>query len=94
MRKIYGRSPHYWTSDGIAEIDFIIQHQGEIIPIEVKSGHSTKAKSMRVYQEKYNPKWRIRVSTLNLQQPGDFLNVLIFYTEYIDVLINKLNTTD
>lgn len=40
---------YYWESERGAEIDFIIQRNGDIIKIEVKSANNTKAKSLRVY---------------------------------------------
>ncbi len=90
LKKIFGRSPAYWTSEGKAEVDFIIEHKGHCIPVEVKSGTSTKAKSLSVYKELYAPKIRIRVSNLNLNKTDDLLNIPLFYAEYIDVLIDKI----
>ncbi len=49
-------SPRYWTSNGIAEIDFLIQEGLSILPIEVKSSSNTSGKSLSVYIGKYNPK--------------------------------------
>lgn len=34
-----------------AEIDFVIQRDGQLIPIEVKSADNTRAKSLKVYME-------------------------------------------
>lgn len=89
LKKIYGRSPHYWTSEGKAEIDFLIEDRGNCIPIEVKSGTETKAKSLAVYKDLYAPEIRIRVSNLNLNMRDDLLNVPLFYSEYLDVFIHK-----
>jgi predicted AAA+ superfamily ATPase len=55
----------YWANDrkkGIAEVDFIIQHEGEIIPIEAKAGVNLKAKSLKVYMDYYKPRAAIRSS--------------------------------
>ena len=81
--------PYYWTSDGKAEIDYIIEQNGICIPVEVKSGEATKAKSLTVYKQKYNPKLRIRISTLNLKKTDDLLNIPLFYAEKISLLIAK-----
>jgi len=89
LRRKYGSSIYYWTSKGTAELDFIVDHKGQVIPIEVKSGQSTKAKSMAVYEKKYSPKIRVRISPLNLHLSNNFLNVPIFYAECIDQLIEK-----
>lgn len=50
---------------GGAEIDFIIQRDGKLIPIEVKSADNTKAKSLKVYMETYKPEYAIKVSSKN-----------------------------
>ncbi|MDE5874475.1 MAG: DUF4143 domain-containing protein [Muribaculaceae bacterium] len=47
--------PRYWVSNGTAEVDFIIQNELDIIPIEVKSSVNTSSKSMSVYIGKYKP---------------------------------------
>ncbi len=46
----------YSWSKNSSEIEFLIEHNEEIVPIEVKAGINTKAKSLRVYIEKYSPK--------------------------------------
>jgi Predicted ATPase (AAA+ superfamily) len=56
---------YYWESERGAEVDFIIQREGEIIPIEVKSADNTRAKSLKVYMETYKPKYAIKISAKN-----------------------------
>lgn len=54
---------YYWTaSNATAEIDFLIQVQNGVIPIEVKAEENLKAKSLKVFIEKYNPSTAIRTS--------------------------------
>lgn len=62
---INGYRTYYWKSERGAEIDFIIQREGELIPIEVKSADNTKAKSLRVYMDTYKPVYAIKLSTKN-----------------------------
>lgn len=62
---ISGYSTYYWMSERGAEIDFIIQRDGKLIPIEVKSADNTKAKSLRIYMETYKPAYAIKLSTKN-----------------------------
>ncbi|MCL2832678.1 MAG: ATP-binding protein [Treponema sp.] len=67
-----GFSPYYWGREkGEAEVDFIIQWQNNIIPIEVKSGIRTKSKSLDVFRKLYNPKYSIRASLKNFGIAGD-----------------------
>ena len=53
----------YWgTSNGMAEIDFVIQDKDKVIPIEVKSTINLKAKSLASYRQKYKPIKAVRTS--------------------------------
>ena len=55
--------PSYWTSDsGNAEVEFVVQGERDIFPVEVKSGINTKAKSLKVYRELFRPPYAIRTS--------------------------------
>ncbi len=62
---INGYSTYYWESERGAEIDFVIQREGTLIPIEVKSADNTKAKSLKVYMETYKPDYAIKLSAKN-----------------------------
>lgn len=62
---INGYSTYYWESERGAEIDFIIQREGKIIPIEVKSADNTRAKSLKVYMDTYKPQYVIKLSQKN-----------------------------
>jgi len=55
----HGRDPLFsWQEQG-AEVEFLLEISGEVIPIEVKSGMVTKAKSLRTFSEKYKPPYRV-----------------------------------
>lgn len=62
---INGYQTCYWESDRGAEIDFVIQREGKLIPIEVKSADNTRAKSLKVYMDTYNPAYAIKLSAKN-----------------------------
>ena len=54
----------YWKSSGDSEVDFLITTVNDgIIPIEVKSDEHTQSKSLKVYNELYNPKYMLRISS-------------------------------
>lgn len=76
--------PHYWTSKGTAEVDFIIRYQDIVIPIEVKSAHSVIGKSLSVYNEKYAPKLRIRFSMKSLKKDDNLLNIPLFLSDWLE----------
>ena len=62
---INGYRTYYWESERGAEIDFIIQRDGQLIPIEVKSADNTRAKSLKVYMDTYKPAYAIKLSAKN-----------------------------
>lgn len=55
---------YYYNFDRY-EIDFLIKIDGDIIPVEVKSGRRTNSKSLNEYIKKYNPIYSIRISSKN-----------------------------
>ena len=61
------QKPYYWTSPGTAEVEFVIQWDDEIIPIEVKAEDNISGSSLSVYTKNYAPRYRMRFSMLNLQ---------------------------
>lgn len=56
---------YYWESERGAEIDFIIQREGNLIPIEVKAADNTRAKSLNSYMKTYKPDYAIKLSSKN-----------------------------
>lgn len=62
---INGYNTYYWESERGAEVDFVIQRNGQLIPIEVKSADNTRAKSLRIYMNTYKPAYAIKLSTKN-----------------------------
>ena len=61
------QKPYYWTSPGTAEVEFVIQWDDKIIPIEVKAEENITGSSLSVYNKTYSPHYRMRFSMLNLQ---------------------------
>ena len=62
---INGYNTYYWESERGAEVDFVIQRNGQLIPIEVKSADNTRAKSLRIYMNTYKPAYAIKLSNKN-----------------------------
>ena len=60
-----GYSLYYWTTDGKAELDFVLQLGDDIIPVEVKTGVRTKSRSLAMFTEKYKSAYSIRISSKN-----------------------------
>jgi predicted AAA+ superfamily ATPase len=69
---------YYWTSGGIAEIDFILQKGDDIIPVEVKAGMHTRSKSLHLFVEKYKPSYSIRISAKNFGFENNIKSVPLY----------------
>jgi predicted AAA+ superfamily ATPase len=60
---VAGYKPAYWTNDaGNAEVEFVIQGDKAVYPVEAKAGINTQAKSLKVYQNLFSPPFAIRTS--------------------------------
>jgi len=74
----------YWTSKFDAELDFVVSNEENIIiPIEVKSGMSKQKKSLRVYAEKYNPEFLVRLSPRNFVRDDKFINIPLYAVPFL-----------
>jgi len=69
---------HYWRSESIAEIDFVIEDAGNIFPLEVKSGMTKHKKSLTSFQQKYHSPRAIRFSPKNFDMQGSFVNLPLY----------------
>ena len=72
------KEPYYWASEGTAEVDFLIENEQQIYPLEVKAGASQKKKSLLVYNQKYHPAKLCRATTMNLKHDGDIYNYPLY----------------
>lgn len=68
----------FWTSKADAEIDFIIQKESLLCPLEIKSGFNPKAKSLTTYIRQYDPKIAYRCSLLNFNKSGKICNIPLY----------------
>jgi len=55
----------YWKNENTAELDFVVQIAGEVVPIEVKKGKRTKSASLNMFMKQYNSRFAIRISGKN-----------------------------
>lgn len=83
-------SINYWTSDRKAEIDFIIQLEDIVVPIEAKSEINLKAKSLSYYRKEFKPKKTVRTSLADFKVDEDLYNIPLYMIGNIN---NILSTT-
>ena len=68
----------YWQSEGKAEVDFVLQLDGKVVPVEVKKGRRNRAKSLGVFMEKYNSEYAIRISKKNFGFENNIKSVPLY----------------
>ena len=77
---------HYWNSGNKAEIDYVVNMNDGIIPIEVKSARNVSSKSLSAYVEKYQPRYSIRISQKNFGFENNIKSVPLYATFCIKML--------
>lgn len=76
LKTLKGMKPYYWTNDrGGAEIDFVVDNGSAVIPVEVKAETNLKAKSLKMYQEKFGPKLSVRTSMADYKREDRLMNL-------------------
>jgi len=79
--------PRYWSSGSTAEVDFTIQRENDILPIEVKSDENVRGKSFTLYNQKYAPRIRVRFSLKNLKKDDNLINIPVFFADHLERFI-------
>ncbi|MDR2063843.1 MAG: AAA family ATPase [Candidatus Nomurabacteria bacterium] len=70
---------NYWSrDDATAELDFVVQLNDEIVPIEVKAEENLNSKSLRVFADKYAPKHAVRTSMSNYRKDDWLTNIPLY----------------
>ena len=68
----------YWQSEGKAEVDFVLQKEDTVVPVEVKKGRRNRSKSLGVFMEKYKAKYAIRISKKNFGFENNIKSVPLY----------------
>ena len=76
-----GFKPYFWRNEkGTNEVDFILNLEGKLIPVEVKSGENVSAASLREYDRLFHPAWSIRISEKNFGFENNIKSVPLYAT--------------
>ncbi len=66
-----GKVPYYWAAkNATSELDFVLQHNGCVAPLEVKAGRNLKAKSLKASINRFGFESAYRFSTLPPRHDG------------------------
>ena len=79
---------YYWGSERKAEIDFVVQYDDIVVPIEVKSKTNKKAKSLALYRKEYTPQKSVRTSLSNFKIDEDLYNIPLYMIGNIENIIS------
>jgi predicted AAA+ superfamily ATPase len=71
-------SLQFWRNEGEAELDFIIDYQDFIIPVEVKAGKRVNSPSLKIYKNTYNPEFSIRFSAKNFGYENNIKSIPLY----------------
>ncbi len=70
---------HYWSAErSTAEVDFVLQHHGQILPIEVKAEENLQSKSIKVFHEKFSTPISIRFSMSDFRHQDWLVNMPLY----------------
>lgn len=72
------RELYYWRIDNIYEVDFLINIDRDIIPIEVEVSNNTTSKSLDYYMKRYKPKYSIRLSTKKFEEINGIKSIPLY----------------
>ena len=85
-----GTTPYYYsTPNSRGEIDFLLQGETDVVPLEVKAEENLKARSLRAFCEKYEPRFAVRSSMSNFRQQEWMTNVPLYDLLYLCNYLGK-----
>lgn len=71
-------TPYYFSASAHSEIDFMVQKEGGVVPVEVKAEENLRAKSLKAYCEKYKPFYAVRTSMANYRREEWMVNLPLY----------------
>ena len=85
--KTIGELPVFYWASNKAELDFLIQYQNNIIPVEVKATINLQAKSLKSFRQKYEPKISVRTSLADYEENAGLFNIPLYDIENVKEII-------
>lgn len=85
--KTIGELPVFYWASNRAELDFLIQYQNNIIPVEAKATINLQAKSLKSFRQKYEPKISIRTSLADFEKNTGLFNIPLYDIENVKEII-------
>ena len=73
---------YYWTNEtSRSEVDFVIQRESKVIPVEVKAATNLKARSLKIYMDQFKPELAIRTSLADYKKTENLVDIPLYAIE-------------
>ena len=69
---------YYWKNENMAEVDFVLQYEDKVIPLEVKKGLHVRSKSLGIFGSRYDSPYMIRISQKNFGFENNIKSVPLY----------------
>ena len=80
---------HYYSPAQNYEVDFLLQNEMQIIPVECKAGGNVTSASFKRYRREQKPELAIRFSQLQYKEQDDMINVPLYLADKINEIVSK-----
>ena len=88
LKSTYDFPVYYWSAErSTAEVDFLIQHEGTFIPVEVKAEENLQAKSLKVFAEKFKPEISVRISMSDYRKEKWLTNLPLYAVSLLKSIV-------
>lgn len=83
---VRGFGPLYSWREGTAQLEFLLEENAKVIPVEVKAGNTIKAKSLKEFAKKYHPPRQIKISgkPMQVSNDGQVYNYPLYLAGFFD----------
>ena len=79
LRASCGMSPYYWSrADSRAEVDFLVESEDDLVPIEVKAERNVKSKSLSVFRAAFSPRLSARTSLSPYSRTNGLVDIPLY----------------
>ncbi len=90
LKASMSQEPFYWSADNSSgEIDFIIQINGAVLPLEVKASENLQAKSLKSYCKRYSPERAYRTSLADYREEDWLTNIPLYAIHSFKKIVKK-----
>ncbi len=89
LRSLLGAPLYYWSSEGEAEIDFLLEGARGVIPLEVKAGKTLRGNSLRSFADKTGAPRLARTSLKNFDSSGTMVNIPLYAVSNVQQLLHE-----